>query len=112
MAEPLMKACAECKRLFHPSNSKAKLCKECAAFRKPHMNKKKARHKKDFPSIYQVSHVERVYNTVNGTFKHYGEIVSIIDRTPADRCVCCGDVIPEGRMVCPACEQKGKRWWE
>lgn len=22
----------------------------------------------------------------------------------ADRCVCCGDVIPEGRQVCPACE--------
>lgn len=23
----------------------------------------------------------------------------------ADHCVCCGDVIPEGRMVCPACER-------
>lgn len=22
----------------------------------------------------------------------------------ADRCICCGDVIPEGRMVCPQCE--------
>lgn len=22
----------------------------------------------------------------------------------ADRCVCCGGVIPEGRQVCPACE--------
>ena len=22
----------------------------------------------------------------------------------ADRCVCCGDVIPEGRQVCPKCE--------
>lgn len=21
-----------------------------------------------------------------------------------DRCVCCGEVIPEGRMVCPQCE--------
>ena len=21
-----------------------------------------------------------------------------------DRCVCCGEVIPEGRMVCYACE--------
>ena len=21
-----------------------------------------------------------------------------------DRCVCCGDIIPEGRMVCPICE--------
>ena len=23
-----------------------------------------------------------------------------------DRCVCCGAVIPEGRQVCPACEEK------
>lgn len=22
----------------------------------------------------------------------------------ADRCVCCGDIIPEGRQVCPQCE--------
>lgn len=25
----------------------------------------------------------------------------------ADRCVCCGDVIPEGRQVCPVCEGGG-----
>lgn len=24
--------------------------------------------------------------------------------SPADRCVCCGEIIPEGRMVCPNCE--------
>jgi hypothetical protein len=30
-----------------------------------------------------------------------------IDDT-ADRCVCCGDVIPEGRQVCPKCEGGGK----
>lgn len=23
-----------------------------------------------------------------------------------DRCICCGNPIPEGRMVCPRCEQK------
>lgn len=21
-----------------------------------------------------------------------------------DRCICCGDIIPEGRQVCPSCE--------
>lgn len=26
----------------------------------------------------------------------------------ADRCVCCGDVIPEGRQVCLKCEGGGK----
>ena len=23
-----------------------------------------------------------------------------------NRCVCCGDIIPDGRMVCPACEKE------
>lgn len=23
--------------------------------------------------------------------------------TGGDRCVCCGEIIPEGRQVCPAC---------
>ena len=22
----------------------------------------------------------------------------------ADRCICCGEIIPEGRMLCPNCE--------
>lgn len=26
-----------------------------------------------------------------------------------DRCVCCGEIIPEGRMVCPQCEKKGEK---
>ena len=29
-----------------------------------------------------------------------------------DRCVCCGDYIPEGRQVCPICERKGYRNYE
>ena len=24
----------------------------------------------------------------------------------ADRCVCCGEIVPEGRQVCPQCERK------
>ena len=40
--------------------------------------------------------------------------------TSADRCVCCGEIIPEGRHVCSSCEQKQNRkqeqkqdtaWW-
>lgn len=23
-----------------------------------------------------------------------------------DRCICCGDIVPEGRMVCPNCEKQ------
>lgn len=26
-----------------------------------------------------------------------------------NRCVCCGRIIPEGRQVCPICEQKAQR---
>lgn len=32
----------------------------------------------------------------------------------ANRCVCCGDVIPEGKQVCVICEQRmnpDKAWW-
>lgn len=25
-----------------------------------------------------------------------------------NRCVCCGEIIPEGRMVCPRCEEEVK----
>ena len=25
-----------------------------------------------------------------------------------DRCICCGDIIPEGRQVCPNCEESVK----
>ena len=25
-----------------------------------------------------------------------------------DRCVCCGEIVPEGRMVCPICEHKAE----
>ena len=24
-----------------------------------------------------------------------------------ERCVCCGEIIPEGRQVCPICERNG-----
>ena len=26
-----------------------------------------------------------------------------------NRCVCCGQIIPEGRMVCPECEKKARK---
>lgn len=28
----------------------------------------------------------------------------------AERCVCCGTIIPEGRMICPMCEQKEMKY--
>ena len=26
-----------------------------------------------------------------------------------DRCVCCGEIVPEGRQVCPQCENEAKQ---
>lgn len=26
-----------------------------------------------------------------------------------DRCVCCGAIVPEGRMVCPICEMQAEK---
>ena len=34
--------------------------------------------------------------------------------TDANRCVCCGEIIPEGRQTCILCEQKSNpdnAWW-
>jgi plasmid rolling circle replication initiator protein Rep len=59
-------------------------------------------------SIKAILQIGKTYNAVNKTYKHYGEMVQIIENTKADRCVCCGDIIPEGRMVCPICESKVK----
>lgn len=27
-----------------------------------------------------------------------------------NKCVCCGNIIPEGRMVCPGCEEDTKNF--
>lgn len=29
-------------------------------------------------------------------------------RENVDRCICCGEIIPEGNWVCPTCERKAK----
>ena len=46
---------------------------------------------------YNVYHGE--LDVQNGTLKVYGSSF-------ADRCVCCGAIVPEGRMVCPTCERR------
>lgn len=37
----------------------------------------------------------------------YGEAPS---PTPNNMCICCGEIIPEGRQVCPACEKQLKNY--
>ena len=48
--------------------------------------------------------VEDVFNTARmPSSKMFCAVGKRMSNT-ADRCVCCGDVIPEGRQVCPQCE--------
>lgn len=104
-----LRKCIDCGFVFEAENNRVRVCPECKIYRvrEKCKQKREEKAKKKFPPIMLVSKIERIYNKVNGTRKHYGEIVNIIESTAADRCVCCGDVIPEGRMVCPTCEQKG-----
>lgn len=66
------------------------------------------RKKKTPLSIKDVLHIGKIYNAANGTFKQYGEMVTIIEGTKANTCVCCGEIIPEGIWVCQNCESKAK----
>lgn len=111
MAKSQLKICYVCKRVFRAQNGRFKICDECAKHRSPHRRMRETQPSKAATlSIEQVSRIERIYNKVNSTFKHYGEIVNIIQGTKADCCVCCGDVVPEGRMICHECERKGENF--
>ena len=43
------------------------------------------------------------------TTTHISNIVILEEPENANRCVSCGEVIPEGRQVCPKCEVSPKR---
>ena len=95
--------CRECQKVFRTDNPHAKLCSSCKAFRQPY---KKIRNKKAVKkplSVSEILHIAEVYNKVNHKYLHYGSIVELVERN-ADHCVCCGEVVPEGRHVCPLCE--------
>lgn len=111
--ELLVKTCSDCGLVFRTESPTQRLCPECVKHSSPHHNLRPRKTKKNtgFPSIAEVSRIEKIYNKVNGTLMHYGDIVQLIRTTDADRCICCGEVIPEGRMVCPECERKAKENW-
>lgn len=40
----------------------------------------------------------------------FSAIMKHLNAAPdVERCVCCGEIIPEGRQVCPNCENKAKQ---
>ena len=99
--------CYECNKVFRTDNPYAKLCPECKDFRKPCKKSRKKKEAQKPLTVAEVLHISSVYSKVKHKYINYGEMVSIISRN-ADHCVCCGEVVPEGRHVCPNCEKAVK----
>lgn len=119
IAELNIRTCRECGNIFRTPHQD-QLCPTCkkkhrqmameaqaASHRKPPMKEEPQKPK---VSLAQEQKVERIYNAIHkDRYYGYGDITKIIENTKADRCVCCGDIIPEGRLVCPICESEGER---
>ena len=111
MKELYTKKCNDCHKVFRTDQEDAKVCPSCQSVRdyiKGGERKPRRKAKRPKLSIRDVMHIGSVCDKVNGTSlcTHYGDIVKRIECTDANRCVCCGEVIPEGRMICPKCERE------
>lgn len=103
--ELYINTCTECHQTFRTDNPDKRMCPSCEAYSKPHQKKRTKKHKKKILTFAEILHIAEVYNKVNGKYLHYGDMVNIIDNTKAERCVCCGAIVPKGRQVCPQCER-------
>lgn len=113
MMELNTRVCTDCGKTFRTPGQE-QLCDSCkmkhrrAAYKKQMEGYKKPQVKetpKPTVSLADEQKVERIYNAIHkDRYRQYGEIVNIIENTQADRCVCCGNIVPEGRLVCPICE--------
>ena len=108
MRELTIVKCAECKRAFKTNNLNVKVCPLCMKYRQPSKKSKpkKSNHK---PLTFgEIFHIGDVYARIHHKHLHYGDIVALVERN-VDKCVCCGQPVPEGRQVCPQCEMGGVR---
>ena len=119
IAELNIRTCRECGNIFRTPHQD-QLCSTCkkkhrkmameaqtASYKKPPMKETPPKPK---ISLREALRIEKIYNTIHkDKIRTHGEITQIIENTKADRCVCCGAVIPEGRLVCPICESEGKQ---
>lgn len=117
MKELNVRTCRDCGKTFRTPNPD-QLCPTCkkkhrklalerqtASYRKPPI--KKTPPKPKVP-LHEALRIVEIYNAIHtDKIRNYGEISKIIEDTKTDRCVCCGAVVPEGRMVCPICEKEG-----
>ena len=113
MMELNVRICRECGKTFRTPNQEH-LCPSCklkhrkAAYKKQMEGYKKPPVKetpKPKISLAEEQKVERIYNAIHkDRYRQYGEITQLIENTASDRCVCCGNIVPDGRLVCPICE--------
>lgn len=113
MKELFTRQCRDCHKLFRTDKKDVFVCPSCQDVRdymKGGERIYKRKTKKPKLSIGEVMHIGVICDKVNGTSLsvHYDDIVKKIQNTNVDRCVCCGEIIPEGRMICPKCEKEGE----
>ena len=106
MKELYIVKCAECKRAFKSNSLSVKVCPLCMKYRKPAIKAKSKKSNKKPLTLSEIFHIGDVYAKIHHKYLHYGDIVALVERN-VDKCVCCGEVVPEGRQVCPQCEMAG-----
>lgn len=95
--------CPDCNKTFRTDDPKQKCCSTCQKYRKPCLKHRKPQIDKKPLTIAEISHIAEVYYRVHHKYLKYGEVVHLVE-TNAEHCVCCGATIPEGRQICPKCE--------
>lgn len=96
--------CNECFKFFETDKPLAHYCPECLKFRKPRISNRKKKAVKKVLTFAEILHIANIYAKVNHKYLHYGDIVALLDQN-AEHCVCCGDIVPEGKQVCHNCEK-------
>ena len=118
-----MKLCRICgKDISYRTSNSAKYCEECAKrsrlesvrarrARTMQRQREEAAKKAESAAPKHKSTMQQLRDDAVAASRmgmSYGEYVAYKSRsmmTGPERCVCCGEIIPEGRQVCGACER-------
>ena len=120
-----MKLCRICgKDISYRTSNSAKYCEECAKrsrlesvrasrARTMQRQREEATKKAEAAAPKHKSTMQQLRDDAVAATRmgmSYGEDVAYKRRrrmAGPERCVCCGEIIPEGRQVCPQCEKGG-----
>ena len=118
-----MKLCKICgKDISYRTNNAVRYCEECARqsriesvrasrARKMQRQREEDAKKADAAAPKHKSTMQQLRDDAVSASRmgmSYGEYVAYKSRSMmagTERCVCCGEIIPEGRQVCPKCER-------